>query len=67
MIDDMAAGMMGAGDATLDGFADDGFDGFRVPDPVQAAAAVAAGGAHDVARRPLGAAVEAGVAAVPPA
>ena len=49
MIDDMAAGMMGAGDATLDGFADDGFDGFRVPDPVQAAAAVAAGGAHDVA------------------
>ena len=66
MIDDMAAGMMGAGDATLDGFADDGFDGFRVPDPVQAAAAVAAGGAHDVASPTRGGG-RGGVAAVPPA
>lgn len=45
LIDDVAAGMMGAGVSQLDTM-HDGFDGFRVPDPVQAAAAVAAGVGH---------------------
>ena len=38
LIDDVAAGMFDGGESQLD----DGFDGFRVPDPVQTEAAVAA-------------------------